>query len=555
MRPALLLFGFSLALRILFWLATPDRGAAWNLAFQGDAPVWQELAHKAATGEADELFRLPLRPPGMQWLVAALWHGSGPAWLPRLVFVLLGAAIAPLVWQLLRGHLTERAAFGAAVICAAATNLILLSSGLHVELPYLVLVLVSLFDQERLRRAASPWVAARWGALHAVLCLLRAEHAVTFVLLLGLLLLQHAARWRTTATFATLSFVLVLTPWHLVAWQQVDAYNQSGAPTLPEPDRAAPGLLPWDAAALARLRTLPAFQQGPAFYFVTDTVRHRGGTHVGEQHLEILREAYGVWPEPVPRPFLCLYGGLNFFLGNTPEAAGGFSQAALDRQPPFAGGRQRFPGVWLQNLPRDGQFALSYPPHLDLLVHGYQHGLRELANDPTGSLRRAGTKLWYGLEGATGGLGGYALPIGLSGVRRPVDLVTASGAWAAIWRTAVALIAAAGLGTLLRHAWAQAWLVFAATKLIVVVGFFGYARQGALCVPITALGLAAAADRWLLPRLPRLSNRHLGVLLLIGLVLLELVRCLSITATVDDLGAGTGALGPIDHAAHVVRYH
>ena len=32
-------FGFGLALRILFWLATPDRGAAWNLAFQIGKPA------------------------------------------------------------------------------------------------------------------------------------------------------------------------------------------------------------------------------------------------------------------------------------------------------------------------------------------------------------------------------------------------------------------------------------------------------------------------------------------------------------------------------------
>lgn len=554
MRPALVLFCFGLCLRTLFWLATPDRGEAWNLAFQGDAPVWQDLARRVALGQPDELLRLPLRPPGMHWLVSSLWNGQGPAWLLRGLFVALGASIGPLVWALLRRHVPAGTALGAGLLCAAATNLILVGSGLHVELPYLVLVLVSLFDQERLRHEGTTWVAARWGALHAVLTLLRAEHTLTFGLLLALLLVQRSRGFRTTVIHGCLAFGVVLLPWHWVAWRQVDVYNHEGAPALPPAGHRAPGLLPWDEGALARLRTLPAFQQAPTFGFVSDTVRVRGGTQVRAADLDVLQQAYGTWPEPLGRPFVCLYGGLNFFLGNSWEADGGFSQRALDRPPPLDGGPQRYPAGLLQILPRNGQLSLGYPPHLDLLRHGYRRGLHEIASDPAGAAARIGRKLWYGLEGATGGVGGYALPIGLSGTRRPVDCVTANGVWADAWRVLVAIGAAAGLWTLRRQPWLQAWLVFAATKIVVVGAFIGYARQGAMCAPLCAIGLAAAADRWVLARLQAPARRRMFGFTLLALLLLELVRCLGTSATVDDLGAGTGPLGPIDHAAHTIHY-
>ncbi len=543
MRTALVLLLFGLALRLCFWLGGAASTPAWDVAFQGDAPLWQELAAKQAHGVPDELLRLPLRPPGMHWLVSSLWNGDpATAWRLRLLFAVLGATIAPLMFLLLRHHQVEQRAALAGGLCAAATPLLLLGSGLHSELPYLVLLLLSLFDQERLRTSPTAAAALRWGLLHAAMVLLRAEHTLTFAALLLVLALQRAPRRTRSLSLALGAALVALLPWQLRAAALVADYNTAGAPQLPPAGRATPGGLPWTADALARLHTLPAFQQGPVFGFVQDTMRVRGAREVTAEDLDVVVQAYGCWPQPLPTPFVCLYGGLNFFLANTPEAAGGFSNAALDRPPPLIGGDERYPPGLRNVLPRGGQLALSYPPHLHALEHGYALGLHELGADPLGGAGRIAKKLHHAAAGALPGLGGYNLPIGLSGERRPVDMVVATGWWPQVWRALVFAAAAFGLWRLRRQPWLWPWLVIASTKVVVIAAFFGYARQGALLVPFVAIGLAACCSR--LPR-PR-------TLLLVGatLVTLEAWR----TATVQVLVDGQPATEAVDHGEHTLRY-
>ncbi len=529
--PAFVLFVFGLALRLLFVHATTDGGAGWHVGFQGDAPVWQRLAAEqhalrstGANGEPREPsleLRLPVRPPAMQWLVGATWDGDparvGPV---RWLFVALGASIAPLLWLVLRPHVAHGVAFGAAALCAASSNLLLLSSGLHVEGLYLALVLVTLLLQPKLTGAHALRSAVAWGAMHGALCLVRAEHALTAVAL-GALAWRAGAAWRPLLA-GVLAAVAVVAPWQWHANARVAAFNTT-------PQRAVPTGLPWDDDATAALHALPAFTWNANADFVTGTVRARGGTRVRAADLAILREAFGCWPEPLPHTFVALYGGLNFFLANTPEADGGFSRAALDRPPPLAGGEHRYPPGVRERLPRGGGLVLEYPPHLDAVVHGTARGFAEVANDPAGAAVRTGKKVWHAVEGATGGLGGYALPIGLSGVRRPVDVVTASGAWPNVWRALVLAVAAAGLWRLRRVRALWPLLAFAATKLVVVLGWFGYARHGAMCVPVTALGVAAAVHAWL----PSPRRASAGWLALAALLALEAVRATTTTAVVD----------------------
>lgn len=535
--PVLVLFTVGLAMRLLFWLATPDGGPGWHVGFQGDAPVWQELAGQLAHGPLEGALGLPLRPPLMQWFVALLWNGDpATVWWPRLVFTLLGAAIAPLLWLLLRSRVDPGVAWLAAGLCAVSSNLLLLGSGLHVEGLYLVLVLVSLFDQERLAGARPHAAAVRWGFLQGGLCLLRAEHVLTVFVFA--VLAQRAGATLRTLLLAGLTAAAVIAPWQLHANRTVDAFN-AGAPQLP------PVALPWEADALAALRGLPAFQQVPVYGFVSDTVRVRGGRQVRAADLGIVHEAYGCSPAPLPHGFVAIYGGLNFFLGNTPEAASGFSSAALDRPPPLAGGDARYPPGLRSVLPRGGTIAFGYPPHLDLVVNGTRRGLQELAADPVAGAARILGKLWHAVEGATGGVGGRALPIGLSGTRRQVDLVTATSPFAQAWRVAVLLAALLGLWSLRAERALWPLLAFAATKLLVVAAVFGYARHGALCVPVTALGVAALVHRFV-AAVP--SRARVGWILLALLLAVEAHRSATVTATVDDQPA-TRPLPPRDFQA------
>lgn len=518
--PALVLFAFGLALRVLFVLATPDGGAGWHVGFQGDAPVWQRLAHGVAHGIAEDELRLPWRPPGMQWLVALLWDGDpATVWPLRGLMLALGAAVGPLLWWLLRGRLSAGPALLAATLCTLATNLLLLASGLHVETVYLPLVLATLLDQRRLAERPGAVVALRWGVAHGALCLLRAEHALTALALLLLLVLRRTEGRARTMLLAFAGAAAVLTPWQLHANRLVAAYN-AGAPELP------PAPLPWDPEAIAALRRLPSFQQVPVHAFVTDTVRVRGGTRVRAADLDVVHEAYGCRPGPLRPAFVAIYGGLNFWLANTPESDGGFSRAALDRPPPLAGGDARYPPGLRGVLPRGGTLALSYPPHLDAVVHGHARGLAELAADPWGSARRVLQKAWHTVEGATGGVGGYALPIGLSGLRRPVDFVTATGWWPAAWRVAVIVVAAIGWWRLRRETAIQPLLVFAATRALIGLVWFGYARNGALLLPAVAIGVAAA--------LPAAGRGRRPWLLLASVTALELVRWATVGAPVDS---------------------
>ncbi|MBL8750945.1 MAG: glycosyltransferase family 39 protein [Planctomycetes bacterium] len=543
--PALLLFLFALALRLLFVAATPDGGACWHTGFQGDAPLWQDLAARFAHGVQDPETVLPWRPPGMPWLVSMLTNGEGASLqVVRWSFVGLGAAIPVVLWLLLRTVVTLRIALVASLLCAVSTNLMLLSSGLHVETPYLLGVLLTLFDQRRFAHGASAWVGARWGLAHGLLCLLRAEH-VLVAAAFAALAVANGLRWRP-ALFAAVAFAVPLVPWQLHANAQVAAFN-TGAPALP------PTALPWDDDATAALRTLPSFQQVPVQQFVTDTIRTRGGARVRAADLGVVREAYGVNPVPLVPRFVALQGAMDFWLANTPEANGAFSREALDRAPPLVGGDARYPRGLRTVLPRGGALSLNYPVHLDAFVNGYSRGLAEIGADPAGAAARVLRKLWHGVQGATGGLGGFAVPIGLSGVRRPVDLVTATGPWADVWRAFVCVVAAVGWWRLRRERALWPLFAFAAVRFVVIAAFFGYARQGALCVPVVAVGVAAALAA-AAGAVPARAAKWLLAAFLGALLAAEMVRATGAPVAVD----GRPWLGPVpgepQFAAHTLTF-
>lgn len=553
MRPALILFAFGLLLRILFWQATPDRDLAYAACYQGDAPYWQALA-QAADRAPDRLpteLRIPLRPPGMHWLVSTLWNGDpATAWRLRLLFAVLGAMVAPLLFLALRRWLDPGPAMLAGGICAASTGLLQLGSGIHGEIPYLLLFLLTMLDWHRLRAGAAAWVVARWAALHALACLVRAEHVLVLVGMLGLLWLPPAPRRIRSAVVALATFAAVLLPWQLRAASAIGYFNTQGGEL---PARSA---LPWQPAARAAIERLPAFLRPAAFGFVEATVRYRGGSAVNVADVGILAEAYGPVPGPFATPFVALYGPLNFFLANSAEADGGFTQAPLDRPPPLTGGRDRYPPDWLANAPRDGQLSLSYPPHVQRMQQGYRLGWDWIVANPGAAVALAGRKLQFFWQGAASGVGGYAVPLGLSGTRRRVDLTTAEGIWPTTFRLLVLLVGVLGVWCAGRRPEVWPWLWFLLTKVAVTLAFFGYARHGALCVPVLAI---LAALIWQQFRPGGIAGRRWSVLgwSLVALVaVMEVVRWVAAPVVlVDDRPVGPGdPFPPMQFEVRAVRY-
>ena len=529
LRIGLLLFGVCLAVRLLFWQATPDSSWPYTVGFKGDALVWLDYAQALRTGVPFEL-GLPIHPPGTGYLLSWLWDGreSGVPLL-RFTWTVLGAAAVALFAVAMARSFGGAVAGIAGLAMAASTGLIVLSSSLDAETPYLVLVAGSLVLVEDLvpRPRLGPLIL--WAALNGLACLFRAEHVLYAALMLALL---GACWWRANGRgrsalgalcVAVLAFGAPLAPWHARAWSAIARFD------LDEPEAAAaqrlealPGLT-WDEAALARRNELPAFARPTSAAFVAATVVHRGGRRVRAEDFGLLDDAFGYVPRPIARfPFVSSYGPLNFVLANNAGADGGFSPALLDEPPRLLGGPARYPPGLIAGLPPP-QLALVYPPHLRLFNEGYSLGGDWIARNPASCLRLAWRKLKLFWSGAALGFTGYDLPLGASGTRRAVDLAAPDeSAIAVVWRLGVLAACLAGAVAGWRRLALWPWLLFLLSKLLTTVLFFGYARQGAVVVPVVALLVALAAERWALPRLPRARERGARVAVVAAVALLAI---------------------------------
>lgn len=501
------IFAASLAIRLLFLHATPDATWGYSAALKGDAVLWLEYARAIRDGRPFEL-GVPMHPPGTAYLVAILWDGTAAA-LPRLrlAWSVLGALTVVAVWVAARRVAGEGAAAIATAFTACSTALVVLSSSIDAEAPYLLLVLAALRLGEDLRTRPRTVLLALWGAANALACLLRVEHLLAFVLwsawlctvwrLAGATLRSQA---RCAATLA-LSFAIPLVPWHLHAWGALARFNEgvpgdADAAAARAAVEAATGAVAWDEAARSRRDELPAFARDTAAAFVAATVAFRGGSRVGSAEFESLQEAFAYVPRPLARfPFVSAYGPLNFALANHPRAEGGFSRAALEEPPPLAGGAARYPPALVAGLPPP-DLSFTYPPHLRLVNEGYSVAGRWIAADGARFLSLLGHKLSIFWSGAALGVTGFDLPLGPSGLRRAVDMVTPDARpWASAWRLLVLACAAWGALAALRQPALCPWLLFVAARLAATSLFFGYARHGALIVPVLAVLAAAAIAR------------------------------------------------------------
>lgn len=547
------LFGASFAIRLLYWRATADASWPHTAAFKGDALLWLEYARALREGLPFEL-GLPIHPPGTAYLVAALWGGGGFGLL-KVVWCALGAAAVAWSASAIARAFGDSVGTAAGVVMAGSSGLLMLTTSLNGETPYLALVAAGFRLLPGTDDAPASGRLAAWSVVQGVACLFRVEH-VLFVALAVAFMAARAlrrgsiGRGASVLAVAAVAFVLPLVPWHAAAWRALARFNEEPPPT-PPPVRHVLDLLSgiaWEPGARARLAALPAFARDQSEAFVAATVAHRGGTRVREADFDVLREAFGTEPRALPsHPFVSSYGPLNFALASHPEAGAGFGHAALDVNPPLAGGRAAYPEMLIGGLPpRDLTF--TYPPHVALVNDGYAMGGRWLAADPARALRRAVERLGRFWAGAATMVTGYGLPAGLSGTRYAVDITVAGGVVAAAWRIVLLAVCVAGLAAGWRRTALYPWVLFLATRAAAAVAFFGYARLGATAIPVVALLIALALERWR-PAGWEKGLGRMGLRALALLVAIEAARWIHHPGLALD-GAPAGPHDPVPSADH-----
>ncbi len=127
-----------------------------------------------------------------------------------------------------------------------------------------------------------------------------------------------------------------------------------------------------------------------------------------------------------------------------------------------------------------------------MLNDGYRLGLGWIAERPGAFARLALARLEAAWRGAALGWTGHGLPWGVSGTRRAVDLAVPDGPGFAVWRWLLLGGCLVGLWLGRMRAPLRLWLLFAATKLVAVAMFFGYARHGVTVIPVVAALTAVA---------------------------------------------------------------
>ena len=529
------LFLLALSLRLLFWQATPDRSWAYSAAYQGDAMVWLDYA-AALKSDLPFAQNLPLRPPGNAYLVALLWDGTPSGFFAlKLFWCLLGALAVPLFFRALRDAFSYPVALAAGLVLAASSPLLMFATSINNEAPYLLLVAILFASWRGVCSSPSIPRLLSWGFVNALACLFRAEHLLFFLLgTAGLLALswRHdriGTTWkvigRRFAWVAAAAFVCLL-PWHLEAWAACRDFNRLEPQVPPATAQAQAAIesqlafLSWEDGARELGDRLPAFSRRTMKTFVAATVAMRGGTRVTANDFAILDQAFGWRPEPISEhPLLALYGGLNFYLANPGDGEGGFSRAALEAPPPLEGGIGRYPAMLVGGLPPN-DLALSYPPHLAAVNHGYALGLAWL-RDHLGAvpgLLFAKARIFW--SGAAPGLGGFNAPLGLSGERRRVDLTVAQGPLASAWRLLILAFFLLGLWSCRRRVEALPFALLFLNQAVASLAFFGYARLGALALPAVAAFVACGVAALPWPARFTAAPRILRGALVVGALLL-----------------------------------
>jgi hypothetical protein len=553
----LVFFAAALLVRILFWRATPDRGWPHSAWLKGDALLWLEYARALRSHAGSFEMNLPIHPPGAAYLVATLWdgHAAGMAGL-KAAWCVMGAVVVVLLARAVATAFGREAGLLAGALGVCWTSLLVLSTSVGSETPYLVLATAALALLPEARTAPSPARLALWSAVNGLACLFRVEHVIFWGPALAVVAWRgrrEGRRTLVTLAAAAGAFVLVLLPWHVKAWRALASVNDTVAPapleSLPRMRRNEVSAVRWEEDA-SRLRgALPGYARDTAAAFVAATVAHRGRDAVTAADFAILDEAFGARPRPLPRhPFVSAYGPLNFALASHRAAAVGFSRAALEEAPRLFDESARYPEAFVAGLPPP-DLALSYPPHAALFVDGYAIGGRWLAAAPRASLRRAALRVARSWTGAASGLTGYGLPGGLDGTRPMVDQVVPSSLVARGWEIALVVAALAGAVLARSRPALPCWLLFLAGKLAVGALFFGYARLGTTAAPVVVGLLAVLLARGVATRGRGLRAERVAAVLVGLAVVVEIARAVAPPAVTLN-GQPAGPRDPVPANVH-----
>jgi len=138
-----LFFVLALVLRILFLHATPDAAGPYSPYYKGDTPIWLDYARAIQSSSSFDQ-GIPMRPPGIAYLVALLWNGQENGFLAlKLIWSFLGAGVVALFFVAVLRSFDLRVAVIATFIATASTGMIILSTSVNNETPYLLLVIGS----------------------------------------------------------------------------------------------------------------------------------------------------------------------------------------------------------------------------------------------------------------------------------------------------------------------------------------------------------------------------------------------------------------------------
>jgi hypothetical protein len=434
--------------RLAFLVGSQDRSWPFSIFYEGDAETFYNFARAILAGQPYD-GGIPFHPPLFP-MVLAMFHGllsdPVPNELLRGILGVLSAAAPVLLYRFGRDLVGRGPAAVAGFLAALSFGLDAIGTSATSEGLYLFLLLVALDVARNPIPPRDGWRGlARPGAIGAIgglMALTRAEGV------LGILLIGAIRIGADTIGSGD---------------SGQDPSGRMDGPTARKRIAIRHGaailagllviILPW---TIRNAVTLSRWNNGPGRAIATRL------------------------PTLVP---ITAYGPLNFALANNDSATGGFRRAILTSQA------------------SKGVLDLKDPQHRHYFLHGTAEGLRWITGHPVRFIGLVGKKLDITSRAFDLGWTPWNIPLGRTGLRRPVDIFS-PGYTGLRWLQLG--LAAIGIWLLLRERRATAVLLPAAPAtagIAAAILFFGYVRLGVLMLPFFFL-FEGVALVWIAGRLP-----------------------------------------------------